>query len=229
MGMEFQYAVRTWLAVRGRLNVIGRMADETPTLLAQGVTLYSGFDLGWLFKMTESERYYLSGSLGLKNSSTTDVYLQRFVEGIIENGQVVPGNTLVVAIPTLRGTFGMQGSYVLSRLTGMTLAGHLDYGESMNRGAGDRWYYGVSLAFDLNLHSKSGVPVGFVIGGSTGSAPDLEGIDNRTSQTVFGRVAYTGAEQFALGLDMAYAYVPIRGLDDKQNFFSAVIDIRLFF
>jgi hypothetical protein len=229
LDMEYQYAIRTWLAVRGRLDVTGRMANETSTLVAQGITLYSGFELGWLFKMTESERFWLSGSLGVKNSSTTDVYLQRFIEGIVENGQVLPGNNLVVATPTLRGTAGIQGAYVLSHLTGITVTGNLDYGESMNGGEGDKWYYGASAAFDFNLHSQSGVPVGFVIGGSTGSAPDLEGIDNRTAQTVFGRIAYTGADEFALGLDLAYHYFPVRNTTEKQNVLSAVVDIRLYF
>ena len=64
--------------------MIGRMADETPALISQGVTLVTGFDLGWLFQVARSERFSASGSLGVKNTTTTDVYLQRFVEGIIE-------------------------------------------------------------------------------------------------------------------------------------------------
>jgi hypothetical protein len=229
MDMEFQYAIRSWLAVRGRFDVTGRMATETPTLIKQGVTLYSGFDLGWLFRVAESEQFSMSGSLGVKNSSTTDVFLQRFIEGIIENGEVLPGNKLVAATPTLRGTAGFHSAWTLSRLTGLTVEGNLDYGESMNRNEGDKWYYGISAAFDFNLFTESGVPVGFVVGGTIASAPDLEGIDSRSAQSIFGRIAYTGAEQFALGLDLAYRYFPIRGLEEKQNFLSAVIDIRLFF
>lgn len=229
LDFEFQYAIRSWLGVRGRLDVTGRMADETSTLVTRGVTLFSGFELGWVFKAAESERAILSGSVGVKNSSITDVYLQRFLEGIIESGEILPGNNLVVTTPTLRGTVGVRAAYMVTRLTGVTINGNVDYGESMTRGEADQWYYSLSAAFDFNLHSQSGVPLGFVLGGSTSSAADVAGVDGRTAQTVFGRISYTGAEQFSLGLDMAYNYIPIRGLEEKQNFLSAVVDIRLFF
>ncbi len=227
--VEYQQTIRPWLAIRGRLDVIGRLANGTTTLIAQGVTLYSGFELGWLFQAVKSERFFLSGSLGMRNASATDVYLQRFVDGIVQDGTILPGNRLVESTPTLRGTGGVRGAYTLSRLTGVTVSGNLDYGESLNRSDPDRWYYGLAVAFDFNLRSNDGPPLGFVVGGSTGSAPDAAEGDSRTAQIVFGRIAYTGAEQFALGLDLAYNYLPIRNVPDKQNFISAVVDIRLFF
>jgi hypothetical protein len=226
---EYQYALRPWLGVRARLEMTGRLADETSTLVAQGVTLFYGFDLGWLVKLVSGERFFVSGSLGVKNTSTTDVYIQRFIEGIIDSGKIVPGNKLVMATPALRGSAGVQGAYVLSRLTGVTIAGTLDYGESMDRGEPDKWYYSLSMAFDFNLRSHNGVPLGFIVGGKTGTGPDLQGTDERSSQTIFGRIAYTGAEQFALGLDVGYQFIPIRNLEEKQNFLSATLDIRLYF
>ncbi len=229
LDFEVQYAIRSWLGVRGRLDMTGRMADETQTLVTRGVTLYSGFELGWVFKAAESERAILSGSLGVKNSSITDVYLQRYIEGIIESGEILPGNNLAVTTPTLRGTVGVRAAYMLTRLTGVTFNGNVDYGESMTRGEADKWYYSLSAAFDFNLHSQSGVPLGFVLGGSTTSAADIAGMGGRTAQTAFGRISHTGAEQFSLGLDLAYNYIPVRGLEEKQNFLSAVVDIRLFF
>jgi hypothetical protein len=229
LDVEYQYTVRPWLAVRGRLSVIGRMADETPALISQGVTLATGFDLGWLFRVTSSERFAASGSLGVKNTATTDVYLQRFIEGIIDNGEILPGNKLVLTTPTLRGSAGVHGAYVLSHLTGLTVSGIVDYGESTDRGKTDGWYYSVSVALDFNMHADGGTPIGFVIGGRTGSAPDIQAADSRTSQAIFGRIAYTGAEEFALGLDLGYQFIPVRDLAEKQNFLSAVVDIRLYF
>jgi len=227
--VEYQQALRSWLAVRGRLNVVGRMADETTTLIAQGVTVLYGFDLGWVVRIAETERLSVSGTLGLKNSASTDVYLQRFIEGIITNGEVTWWNKLVLTTPTLRGTAGVQGAYALTRLTGLTFSGWLDYGESMNRGEADKWYYAFSAAVDFNLRSNGGPPIGFVVGGKTGTGPDAQAVDDRSAQTIFGRIAYTGAEQFALGLDLGYQFVPIRELPKKQNFLSATVDMRLYF
>jgi hypothetical protein len=226
---EYQHAIRDWLAVRGRLNVIGRMADETPVLIAQGITLYSGFDLGWLFRLSESQRYSLSGALGVKNTSTTDVYLQRFIDGILDSGEILPQNKLVLATPTLRISTGIQGAYVLSTLAGVTIAANLDYGETAVRGEPDRWYYSVAAAVDFNLSKTSGVPVGFVVGVKTGSGPGVQGTEGRSEQDFFGRLAYTGTREFALGLDMSYALIPTRDMPEKQGFVTSTIDIRLFF
>jgi hypothetical protein len=227
--VEYQYAFRTWLAVRGRVNMAGRVADETPALVSQGVTLITGFELGWLMEISRSDRLAVSGSIGIKNTTTTDVYLQRFIEGIIEAGEILPANRLVLTTPTLRGTSSIQGTYVLSRLTGVTVSGTFDYGESMNRGASDQWYYDLSAAFDFNLYSHNGTPIGFVVGAKIGSAPDLEQSDDRTAQNFFGRVAYTGSSEFALGLDLGYELLPIRGMPEKQGFLAAVVDMRLYF
>ncbi len=229
LDVEYQYAIRSWLAVRGRLTVTGRLANATTTLIAQGVTLFSGFEIGWLLEMAKSDRLSVTGLVGVKNNATTDVYLQRFIQGVIDNGRILPGNTLILTTPMLRGTAGVQGAYVLSRLTGMTIAGTVDYGESMYRDEPDRWYYSVLVAFDFNLHSQDGTPVGFVIGGKTGSSPEIQGAESRTAHTIFGRIAYTGAEQFALGLDLGYQFIPIRNQPERQGFLSSIIDMRLYF
>ncbi len=229
LDVEYQYAIRSWLAVRGRLSVTGRMANATSTLIARGVTLFSGFEISWLFEMAKSDRLSVSGLVGVKNNSTTDVYLQRFIEGVVDNGKILPGNSLVLTTPILRGTAGIQGAYVLSRLTGMTIAGTADYGESMYRDQPDRWYYSLLIAFDFNLHSQDGTPVGFVLGGKTGTSPEVQGADSRTAHTIFGRIAYTGAEQFALGLDLGYQFIPIRNQPERQGFLSSIVDMRLYF
>lgn len=229
MSFEYQHAIRDWLAVRGALNVIGRLADETRPLLAQGVTLYAGFDLGWLFRLTESERWSLSASLEIRNSSLTDIYLKRFIEGIVDSGGVSPGNNLVAVTPALQGGGGLRGAYAFSKLVGLTVSATVFYGESTNRSMGEGWNYKVGAAVDFNLLSNEGPPLGFVAGASTGSLLDIPGAESEATHTFFGRVGYTGSREFALGLDIAYEIVPVRDMERKQGFVSAVVDIRLYF
>lgn len=228
--VEYQHSVRDWLALRGRLSVVGRLANETPALVAQGVTLYSGFELGWLVRIAQSERGTLSGSLQVKNAAATDIYLQRFLEGIADSGEVLPGNKLVATTPILRGGIGLHGSYVLSALTGVTVDAGVDYGEAARREKEEQWFYNLGFAFDFNLRSDGGIPLGFVVGARIGSAPQgAAPEDNRSAQNFFGRIAYTGAEDFALGLDVGYQLTPVRALEEKQGFISAVVDVRLYF
>ncbi len=229
MAFDYQHAIRDWLAVRAALKVIGRLADETRPLLAQGVTLYGEFELGWLFRVMQSERTFLSASLEIRNSSVTDVYLQRFIEGIIDSGGISRGNHLVEVTPAMQGGGGLYMAYAFSDLAGLTANANLYYGESSDRSKGEAWSYLVRAAVDFNLSSTGGPPLGFVVGASTGSLLEVSGKGDATTQTIFGRIGYTGSREFALGLDLAYDLVPIRNAESKQGFMSAIIDIRLYF
>jgi hypothetical protein len=229
MGFEYQQEIRDWLALKGNVRVAGRLADETRPLLSQGVTLFAGFDLGWLFRVMESERTFLSGSLEIRNASLTDVYLKRFIEGIIDSGGVSHSNQLVETTPALQGGGGLHAAHAFSELVGLTVNADLFYGESTDRSAGQLWSYLVRAAVDFNLLCDGGPPVGFVLGATVGSTLDIPGAEEKATQTFFGRIGYTGSREFALGLDLAYELVPIRNIENRQGFVSAVIEIRLYF
>jgi hypothetical protein len=229
MTFDYQHAIRDWLAVHAGLSVVGRLANEKRPLLAQGVTLYGEFELGWLFRLMESERTTLSASLAIRNSSLTDAYLKRFIEGVIDSGKVTRGNKLVEVTPALQGVGGLRAAHAISDLVGLTVSAEVSYGESTDRSQGDSWNYLVGAAVDFNLFCNGGPPLGFVAGASTGSLVDVPGTGNRTAQNFFGRIGYTGSREFALGLDLAYELVPVRNAESKQGFMSAMIDIRLYF
>jgi hypothetical protein len=229
LDVEYQQRIRDWLALRGRVRVIGRMADETPALISQGITLFSIFELGWLIRIEESERLLLSGSLGIVNSSMTDVYLQRFIEGIIENGRITPANRLVQTTPTLRGVAGLHGAYAISDLVGLTFSGDLDYGESADRFSAAEWSYGLGAAVDFNLLRSTGTPAGFIIGVETHSLAMGQREGSESTVTFFGRVGYTGSKEFSIGLDLGYELTHVRGIEDRQGFLSALVDTRLYF
>ena len=229
MSFEYQYAIRDWIAVRGAYRVVGRLADEARPLLVQGVTLATGFELGWLFRLANAERTSLSGSLEVRNSSLTDVYLRRYIEGIIQDTAISPSNQLVEDTPYLQGGAGLSVAHAVSDAVGLTASATLYYGESVDRTEGDSWDYLIAAAVDFNLFDQGGPPIGFAVGGRTGSTPDISGAGSQTSQSIFGRIGYTGSPAFALGLDLAYDFVPIRNMEGKQNFLSGAVDIRLFF
>ena len=229
LDVEYQQTIRDWVAVRGRVQVVGRMADKTPALISQGVTLFSAFELGWLFRIHQSDRFLLSGSFDIKNAATTDVYLHRFIDGIIENGGIIRGSGLVQTTPTLRGGAGLHGAYAISDLVGLTFVGDLDYGESANRNSPDEWSYAFTAAVDFNLLRQNGIPAGFIIGVRSRSNSWGQPVGQGTAQTVFGRIGYTGSREFSFGIDLGYELTPVRDLEKKQGFLSALVDTRLFF
>jgi hypothetical protein len=229
LAVEYQQTVRDWIAVRGRLNVIGRLANETGALLTQGVTLLSGFELGWQFRCLQTERVYLSASLVVSNTEMTDVNLQRFIDGILADGTVTPQNKLTQSTPVFRGSGGLACAYALSEAVGIIVSGDLLYGESANRERPDQWYYRIGAAVDVDLTTLTETPLGFAAGLQNGSANAIDMETTSAANSLFAYVGYTGSRDFALGMDVLYHNIPIQNFDSKQAFVSVSVDIRLFF
>ena len=53
LDFEYQHAVKDWLAVWGKINMIGRLGTDVGAILAQGATVLTGFELGWLIKLLQ--------------------------------------------------------------------------------------------------------------------------------------------------------------------------------
>lgn len=228
LAAEYRHMIRDWIAVGGRVAVIGRLADETGALLAQGVTLLSGFDFGWQFRCLQKERLYVSAFVGGSSSDLTDVDLQRFIAGVIDEGTVTPQNKLAKTTPVLRGTTSLEGAYALSEAVGLIVSGDLSYGQSANKQRPDQWYYRIGAAVDVDLAKLTETPIGFAAGLHTGSMNTLD-LVSRAAYEFSGYMGYTGSSDFALGLNFRYYHVPVQNLDSNQAFVALTVDIRLFF
>ncbi|VAX15136.1 hypothetical protein MNBD_IGNAVI01-1817, partial [hydrothermal vent metagenome] len=68
---EYQYAVNNWLAVFGEVGMLSRFGTEVQALIAQGVNATYGFELGWMIKLIETKKVFLSATANLWNLSGT--------------------------------------------------------------------------------------------------------------------------------------------------------------
>ena len=96
---EYQQAIQDWVAFRAQVRVVGRLGTGVQSLLAQGITANTGFEIGWLFKLAQGRRTMLSGTLNLWNNSTTVVNLLDWAEGLVDGVQV----PLTRTVPSTRG------------------------------------------------------------------------------------------------------------------------------
>jgi len=92
--IEYQQAVKDWMAFWAHFLLAGRLGTETASLLSQGVTVTSGFRLGWMLKIMRSDDMALSGTVQVVNASYTAVDVAGFVEGIVDDG-LPPDDKLV--------------------------------------------------------------------------------------------------------------------------------------
>lgn len=229
MRFEFQGELREWLALKVQVNVTGRLANSTIPLITQGVVLVSGFELGGLFTVYRSSDVQLSLSAGVLNAGVTDVDIRRFVNALIDSGQLNPEVALVTSTPAMRAFTDARLAYGINDLFGIMAQARLLYGESTDRSTSGEWFSSFALFLDLNPSLRWDVPVGFGIGAKTHKEPGRANEGSRSLQSIFGRVGYVGAMDFDLGLDLSYTWIPLGTSPEKTAYVSAIVDVRLLF
>jgi len=212
LDFEFQHAVKDWMGVWGRVNLVGRLGTDVGALLSEGATILSGFEIGWLLRIVETNRVALSGTVNLWNNSFTGVNVADWVAGII-NAEQVP---LVQNVPSVQAGAGLRVAWGVSSLIGVTAATELGFGEAVFRREPDQVLLRGSGAVDLNLLARSSVPLGFVLGFEATNAPRSgDARTDRLSQGFF-RIAYTGRDDFVIAVNYSRSRVYFTRQDDKD-------------
>ncbi len=220
---EFEHALRDWLSVWGRLQVDARLGTDVGSLLSAGVTLATGFELGWLAQLRETERSLLSASIFVRSSQHTLVDLPNWADDIVN------GNTsdLVRTTPSLRAGAGLSYAWALNDLIGFMFAGNATYGEEFAR-QGDQFFFSGTAAMSLNMFARTNVPLGAAVTFRADSHPSVHGEQSEGWEAVGLRISYTGRDDFRLSLTAEGLRVPYQG-DDAMTLGILSFDIQYFF
>ncbi len=228
IGVEYQNAVKDWLAVSIQFRIVGRLGTETTSLLTQGVTVANGFDFGWLLKIWERDDMMLSGAIRVNKTSYTAVDLVGFIKGIIED---VPEseNSLVHTVPLLVGTTGLRYAWAINQVVGLTAAGGVGFGDAPDRRAENQWYFDIGALVDFDLRQKFSAPVGLALGANIANLADQDkALDGSVSTTVV-RVDYIGRIDFNLGLEVMSQWYDHDKFEKSLRFTTMMMDFRYYF
>ncbi|HET9250948.1 MAG TPA: hypothetical protein VFP58_02375, partial [Candidatus Eisenbacteria bacterium] len=207
LGMEYQHAVRDWIAVRVGLGLRTRLGTQASSLITEGVNVTSGIELGWLARLHEGSRTSLVGSLDVTRQTLTVIDLRQFAEDVIDGD---PDPSLIDNVPTVRSSAGLRFAYALSRTFGATLLAEGSYGESPRRDEVDSWEHGFGASVDLDGGAAWDVPIGLVLAYRQTSLPVLTTSDHGSVRQTLLRIAYTGDSDFLVALD-------VTGVLDREN------------
>jgi len=226
---EYQYAVNNWLAVFGNVGMLSRFGTEAQALVAQGINATYGFELGWMFKLLETEKVVLSATANLWNQSGTVLNLSNFVKDIIDNGGLEPDNQLLYSKDYIQGGGGLLVAWAPSELIGVNGLSEFLFGESLDK-KGTKIFYNVAGSIDLDLNKVWSVPIGFALGATVNtflSSNDSSVDENTTS--VFLRTSYTGRNDILISLDMTWNKMPISQPKQTLNGSTATISLEYYF
>ena len=207
LGMEYQHAIRDWIAVRVGLGMRTRLGTQMSSLVSEGVNVTTGIELGWLVRIRETSRTSLAGSLDVSRQTLTLIDLRQFTEDVIDGN---PDPSLIDNVPTVRSTAGLRFAWAISQTFGVTVLAEGSYGESPRRDEADSWENGFGASVDLDGGAAWGVPIGLVLAYRQTSLPVLTTSDNGSVRQTLLRIAYTGKSDFLIALD-------VTGVLDREN------------
>jgi len=188
-----------------------------------------GFELGWMFKLLETDKVFLSATANLWNQSGTVLNLSNFVQDIIDNGGLEPDNQLLYSKDYIQGGGGLRVAWAPSELIGVNGLSEFLFGESLDKN-GTKIFYNIAGSIDLDLNKVWSVPIGFALGATVNtflSSNDSSVDENTTS--VFLRTSYTGRNDILISLDLTWNKMPISEPKQTLNGSTATISLEYYF
>lgn len=225
LAFEYQQTIRDWIAIRGRFRVLGRLGTGTSALLSSGVSATTGFELGWLIRLLETDRSYLSLDLSVKRNDFTLINIADFVRDVIDGEDA----ELTRKTPSMRAGGGLRFTHALSPLVG--LIGFVDtgYGESVDRLSDDEWFFRFGGTVDFDLAAANWWPVGLAAGYYQDSFPEGGADLAEVLRSFVFRLGYTGRKDLALGLNLVYSIIPTDQFENRLKSLGGSLDLRYYF
>ncbi len=212
VSLKYQQKIQDWVALFIKYSLAARIGTNVGSILAEGFSSINSFNIGWKIRLLESEKVKLSTAVGISNYNGTFLSVSKFIEDIINNQ---PYPSLVTNTPALNGNLGFQFAYGMSELLGLKIHYLNSIGESLERSKA-AYYFSFGAGIDLNLYNKHNVPIGFSLAYILSSRPEQVFKESGLSNNLTFKFAYTGTDDFVLGLHTSYTRVPIS--EDHGNF-----------
>ncbi|MDP2471064.1 MAG: hypothetical protein Q8W45_05740 [Candidatus Palauibacterales bacterium] len=223
--VEYQQEIKDWIAFHAQFGVFGRLGTGTSALLKTGVSATTGFELGWLLRLLETERGYLSASVFARNTNFTTINIADFVNDILA-GQ---SSELVRKTPSMRVGGGLRYTHAFSPLIGLVSFAETGWGESVDRLSDDEWFLRFGATVDFDLAAVGWPPIGLAAGYLQDSFPEGGADITDVTRSFLFRVGFTGREDLGLGLNLNYTRFPTEQLDKTLNAIGASLDIKYYF
>lgn len=225
MGFAYQQKIREWVAAYVNLAFSARLGIELQSILTQGFSSITSFNIGWHFRLAEGKKSLLSGTVELQNHKGSFTNVLGFVEDLLNDN---PNPSLSETVPLLVAATGLRYAYGLSETVGFKASADFAYGETYTRGKYGFSFDG-SAGIDINFYPRYSVPVSFVLIYDLTSMPDFVYIEGERSQIIHAKIAYTKASDFNLGIELAYMKYPFNNQEKPVSVMFAALSARYYF
>jgi hypothetical protein len=219
--IEVRVKAKEWLAVWFRYQAIARIGSSTPTILAHGVTSITGFEFGWMLRLWHSRKSQLSTTLAINNSTVNAVNISGFIKDVITRSDSIYTPLSKKENP-LDGQVGFHYAYSFSDLAGIQAFINTSYGESLTKDNRNVWNFDTGILGSFNFLRNNNIPLGINLGYTIKKFALFESQNDDKIKTFIFKLAYTGREEFNIGLEFTYVStaVPLIKVDNSLNYMT---------
>jgi hypothetical protein len=196
------------------------------SIVLDGVTVNSGYDLRWLLRVRQSDRTMLSGSLGLTQQTYTRIDVKGFVEDVIAGS---PNPRIIDEVPALRSYAGAHFAWAISPPFGFTGMLKGSHGETPWRDEANGWGYEYGGVLDFDAGAAWHVPIGVALGYLQQSTPALTNESTGAARMTVMRIAYNAQPDFVVGIDVTRTWNREENREDTLTSNGGALTLRYYF
>jgi hypothetical protein len=230
VGFEYQHAVKDWLSLGAEIETVGRVGANVQSAVSEGVSLVNAFGLVAKARAWHGERHILSATLGFTETGLTAFTPLKFGQAV-QDGEEVPdaADELLSESDSPTPLAGLRFAYAPRPWIGLSLLVESGLGVPFDREKDDEVIFRAGASASMDFKHLSAAPVGVVLSFFEDSfAQAGNDITNRIRSVLLG-LFYTGREDFTLGVETQWLYLPLVDEDEAINAFSGRLNLRYHF
>lgn len=225
LDLEYQQKIVDWFAFRVGYRIDARLGTELGTLLSKGVNTITGFEIGWLARLLESDRDILLLDARVSNKNITTVDIGGFVQDVVDGIDA----SIVRKNQTLRVATGVRWAHTFSNLFGIVANGELGLGESADRNTDDEVFTRLGAQLDFDLDAWRDIPLNVALGYQFDSYPEATEDVDGSLNTGYVRLSYIARNDFTVGLQFFGSSIPVQDNESSLKYGGIEFDLRYFF
>ena len=223
--VQYQQRFTPWLSMFFSTKLTGRVGSDMSTIMADGINTLSGGDIGWLIRITERDKFYLSGSISMEHITGTFINVTEYFQEIINNN---PYPSLVKKVPAMLMGIGFRGAYAFNSMYGIQFQVNGSYGEALQREE-TQAYFSAGFIADVDFKPQKNVPIGLALGYSFTTAPEIVMKEGSSSNLIMGKIGYTGSEEFELGLQFTFYNIKLESVEEDPFITKMLLILKFYF
>lgn len=223
--VQYQQRFTPWLAMFFSAKLAGRVGSDMSTILADGINTISSGDVGWLIRIIERDKLYLSASISVDHISGTFIDVTDYFKEIINNN---PYPSLVKKVPAMLIETSFRGAYAFNSMYGIQFQAGVAYGEALQREESQA-YFSFGVIGDVDFKPKKNVPIGLALGYSLTTAPEVVMQEGQNSNLLMAKIGYTGSNDFELGLQFTYYNIKLKSVEEDPFINKVLLILKFYF